>query len=58
MKKSKRIRVKIRKAKRAALADMENTMSLGKDVLYDMLNEGLYNPYSHLDIKSSETMEQ
>lgn len=42
MKKSKRIRVKVRKAKRAALADMEKALTLGQEVLSEMLNEGLF----------------
>ena len=47
MKKAKRIRVKIRKAKRIALADMEKVMSLGKEVLSEMLN---FNPKKRLNL--------
>lgn len=43
MKKAKRIRVKIRKTKRAAIADMEKALSLGSDVLQEMLNDNKWN---------------
>lgn len=39
MKKSKRILVKIRKTKRAAIADMKKVLLVGGGVLQDMLNE-------------------
>jgi hypothetical protein len=58
MKKAKRIRVKIRRAKRTALADMEKAMSLGKEVLNEMLNDGLYNSYSQNDSKIREIQDQ
>ena len=43
MKNSKRIRVKVRNAKRAALADMENALIVGQDMLTEMLNDGLFS---------------
>ena len=58
MKKAKRIRVKIRKAKRIALADMEKAMSLGKEVLSEMLNDGMYTTYGRFDPNTSELQDQ
>lgn len=58
MRKAKRIRVKIRRAKRIALADMEKAMSLGKEVLNEMLNDGMYTSSSQYDPKIRELQDQ
>ena len=57
MKKSKRIRVKLRNAKRMALADMEKAMSLGNEVLTEMLNENLFTQNTKLDLTINEFQE-
>jgi hypothetical protein len=37
---------------------MEKAMSLGKEVLNEMLNDGLYNSYSQNDSKIREIQDQ
>lgn len=54
MKKSKRIRVKIRKTKRAAIADMENALSVGSEVLHEMLSDNKFNNQSIEDLLADD----
>lgn len=44
MKKAKRIRVKVRKAKRAAIADMEKVLTIGQESILEMLNDSFSTP--------------